>query len=50
MLGAQQLMAFVYQMVSGTDDETMRFLDDTILLATCVNPDGLELVADWVHA
>ncbi len=47
MLGAQQLMAFVYQMVSGTDDETMRFLDDTILLATCVNPDGLELVADW---
>ena len=47
MLGAQQLMELVYRMVSHTDDETLRFLDDTILLATCVNPDGLELVADW---
>ncbi len=47
MLGAQQLMELVYRMVSYTDDETLRFLDDTILLATCVNPDGLELVADW---
>ncbi len=46
-LGAQQLMEFVYQMVSRTDGETLRFLDDTILLAVCVNPDGLELVADW---
>ena len=46
-LGAQQLMELVYQMVSRTDGETMRFLDDTILLAVCVNPDGLELVADW---
>ncbi len=47
MLGAQQLIELVYQMVSRTDDETLRLLDDTILLATCVNPDGLELVADW---
>ena len=46
-LGAQQLMELVYQMVNRTDGETMRFLDDTILLAVCVNPDGLELVADW---
>ena len=42
-LGAQQLMEWVYQMASRTDDETMRFLRDTILLATLVNPDGLEL-------
>ena len=46
-LGAQQLMEWVYQMASRTDDETMRFLRDTILLATLVNPDGLELVANW---
>jgi hypothetical protein len=46
-LGAQQLIEMVYQMVSSNDDETLRFLEDTILLATCVNPDGLELVADW---
>ena len=46
-LGAQQLMELVYQMVSRTDRETVRFLDDVILLAVCTNPDGLDLVADW---
>jgi Zinc carboxypeptidase len=45
-LGAQQLLELVYQMVSRTDDETMRFLNDVILLAVCANPDGLDLVAD----
>ncbi len=32
VLGAQQLMEMVYQMVSRTDDETMRFLNDVIML------------------
>ena len=45
-LGAQQLLELVYQMVSRTDDETMRFLNDVILLAVCANPDGMDLVAD----
>src|SRR5262252_4036959 len=31
-LGAQQLGEMVYQMVSRTDDETMRILDDVIIL------------------
>jgi len=47
VLGAQQLMEVVYQMNALEDAETLRFLDDVILLATCVNPDGLDLVADW---
>ena len=47
VLGAQQLMELVYQLVSRSDDETMRFLEDTIVLATCVNPDGMELVSNW---
>ncbi|MFQ5742091.1 MAG: M14 metallopeptidase family protein [Acidobacteriota bacterium] len=46
-LGAQQLMELVYQMASRDDPETLRFLHDDILLAVCVNPDGLDLVADW---
>ena len=46
-VGAQQLMEMVYQMVSRTDPETMRFLNDVILLCTQVNPDGQELVANW---
>ncbi|HVQ39365.1 MAG TPA: M14 metallopeptidase family protein, partial [Pyrinomonadaceae bacterium] len=47
VLGAQQLMELVYQMVSMNDPETMRFLKDDILLAVCVNPDGLDLVSNW---
>jgi hypothetical protein len=46
-LGAQQLTEIVYQMVSRTDAETMRFLDDTIILFVHANPDGHDLVADW---
>ncbi len=47
VLGAQQLMEMVFQMVSRDDDETLRFLDDVILLLCCANPDGMELVSDW---
>ena len=46
-VGSQQLMEMVYQMVSRTDPETMRLLNDDILLCVPANPDGLELVADW---
>ncbi|MEO5903099.1 MAG: M14 metallopeptidase family protein, partial [Gemmatimonadaceae bacterium] len=47
VLGAQQLIQFVYEMVSKNDAETKRFLHDDILLATLVNPDGMDLVSDW---
>lgn len=47
VLGAQQLIEIVYQLVSGTDEETQRFLNDVIVLATPVNPDGQDLVSDW---
>jgi len=47
VLGAQQLVELVYQMNAREDAETLRFLDDVILLATCVNPDGMDLVSDW---
>jgi hypothetical protein len=46
-LGAQQLGEMVYQMVSRTDEETMRFLADVIILFVHANPDGNDLVADW---
>jgi hypothetical protein len=46
-LGAQQLGEMVYQMVSGTDAETLRILDDVIILFVHANPDGNDLVADW---
>ena len=47
VLGAQQLMELVWQMVSRNDAETMHFLDETILLVVHANPDGHDLVADW---
>ena len=47
VLGAQQLIEMVYQMVSLNDEETQRFLNDVIILATPVNPDGQDLVSDW---
>ena len=47
VLGAQQLGEMVYQMVSRTDEETMRFLNDTIMLFVHANPDGHDLVAGW---
>jgi hypothetical protein len=46
-LGAQQLTEMVYEMVSRSDDETLRFLDDCIILFVHANPDGNDLVADW---
>lgn len=46
-VGSQQLMEIVYQMVSRTDPDTMRFLNDDILLAVLANPDGQEKVATW---
>ena len=47
VLGAQQLIETIWQFASKTDDETMRILRDTIILAVHVNPDGMELVSDW---
>jgi hypothetical protein len=47
VLGAQQLIELVFQMVSQNDAETLRILDNVILLAICSNPDGMELVGNW---
>ncbi len=47
VLGGQQLIEMAYQMVSRNDRETLRFLQDVVLLLACANPDGMELVSDW---
>ena len=49
VLGSQQLAEMAWQMVSRTDDETMRMLRDDILLLVHANPDGNDLVADWYN-
>lgn len=47
VVGANQLVEMAYQMVSLNDEETLRILDDVILLLVPANPDGMELVANW---
>ena len=44
---AQSQIQIVYEMLSKTDPETMRFLNDDITLFVLPNPDGQQLVADW---
>ncbi|HEV2689853.1 MAG TPA: M14 family metallopeptidase, partial [Bryobacteraceae bacterium] len=46
-VGSQALIELVYQLASRSDDETLRFLNDDILLLCLANPDGQELVANW---
>jgi hypothetical protein len=47
VLGAAQLMETVYQLLSRNDEETRRILNDDIILAVHVNPDGMQLVSNW---
>src|SRR5271154_317475 len=47
VLGAQQLLEVVWELVSRNDPETLRFLNDVIILAVHANPDGMELVSNW---
>jgi len=47
VVGAQQEIELVYQMVSMNDPETLRILDNVILLALITNPDGMDLVGNW---
>lgn len=46
-VGIHQLIETAYQLLSRTDDETLRILDDVIILMTHANPDGQELVSNW---
>jgi hypothetical protein len=47
VLGAAQLVELTYRLNSATDPETMRILNDDIVLLTNINPDGMELVSNW---
>jgi hypothetical protein len=46
-LCAQMMIETVYQFATRTDPETLRILDDVVVLFVHANPDGMDLVADW---
>jgi hypothetical protein len=45
-LCAQVLMETLYQMLVSNDEESLRFLNDCIILFVQANPDGMDLIAD----
>jgi hypothetical protein len=50
VVGAHQLIEIIYQLTTRKDAETMRILNDVIILCTHANPDGQELGFQLVHA
>src|SRR5882757_5944511 len=47
VVATHQLIETAYQLLSRKDAETMRILDNVVILLTHVNPDGQELVSNW---
>jgi hypothetical protein len=47
VVGTHQLIATAWDLISRKDPETMRILDNVIVLMTHANPDGQELVSNW---
>ncbi|HLK63143.1 MAG TPA: M14 metallopeptidase family protein [Bryobacteraceae bacterium] len=46
-VNGQALFTETYDFLTRTDPETLRILNDDILLLVPINPDGMELVANW---
>ena len=47
VVGTHQLIETLWQFVSRKDAETLRILDNAIILFVHANPDGQELVSNW---
>lgn len=45
VLGAAQLIEMTHQLLSRNDEETLRMLDNCVILLVHANPDGMELVS-----
>ena len=46
-VGTHQLIETAWQLVSRKDPETLRILDQCVILLTHANPDGQEIVTNW---
>jgi len=46
-VGTHQLIETAWQLASRNDAETLRILDDVIVLLVHANPDGQELISNW---
>lgn len=50
IVNAQTHVQIIHEMLTKNDPETLRLLNDDIMLFVFANPDGLELVANWYMA
>ncbi|WP_040401406.1 M14 family metallopeptidase, partial [Cecembia lonarensis] len=46
-VGSHQLVPTIYDLLTRTDEENMRILNDVIILVVHTNPDGHEIVSNW---
>ncbi len=46
-VGTHQLIETLWKLTSSNDPETLRILDEVIILLVHANPDGQELVSEW---
>ena len=46
-VNAQALFVQLFDLLARNDEETLRILDNVILLLVSVNPDGMDLVSNW---
>lgn len=47
VVGPHQLIQTLYELASREDEETLKILDEVIILLVHANPDGMEIMSDW---
>ncbi len=47
VLSAHQLIQTLYELATKDDEETLKILDEVIILLVHANPDGQEIMSDW---
>ena len=47
VINSQALFVQLWDLLSRNDEETLRILDNVVVLLSLINPDGMDLVSDW---
>ena len=47
VINSQALFVQLWDLLARNDEETMRILDNVVILLSLINPDGMDLVSDW---
>ena len=47
VVNSQGIFVQIYDLLARNDEETLRILDNVIVLLSLINPDGMDLVSDW---